>query len=83
MRQLMERISAGVTENVGSVDAGRAGDVCALGVKLSGALSGAERKHFLVLDRVDRAKEGTSILLAALGRLGEMVCSIVSSYYLS
>jgi len=83
VRQLMERISAGVTENVGSVDAGRAGDVCALGVKLSGALSGAERKHFLVLDRVDRAKEGTSILLAALGRLGEMVCSIVSSYYLS
>ncbi|PUU74591.1 origin recognition complex subunit 5 C-terminus-domain-containing protein [Tuber borchii] len=83
VRQLMERISAGVTENVGGVDAGRAGDVCALGVKLSGALSGVERKHFLVLDRVDRTKEGSSVLLAALGRLGEMIPSLTVIFILS
>ncbi|CUS09996.1 unnamed protein product [Tuber aestivum] len=84
VRQLVERISAGVTESVGGGDdAGRAGDVCALGVRLSVALSGAERKHFLVLDRVDRTREGSSVLFAALGRLGEMIPSLTVIFILS
>ncbi|PWW72668.1 hypothetical protein C7212DRAFT_348054 [Tuber magnatum] len=83
VRQLMERISVGVTENVGGGDAGRAGDVCALGVRLSGALSGVERKHFLVLDRVDRTREGSNVLFAALGRLGEAIPSLTVIFILS
>ena len=32
-----------------------------------------ERKHVLVLDRIDRQREATPILLAGLARLGEIV----------
>jgi origin recognition complex subunit 5 len=37
-------------------------------------LLGGREKFVLVLDAVDKLREGGGTLIAALGRLGEMVC---------
>lgn len=58
----------------------RAENVNALSVVLGKVLgtkaaNGSEKKHVLVLDRIDRHRETTPIFLAGLGRLGKIVCS--------
>lgn len=55
----------------------RAENVNALSAILSKVLgpkgNEEERKHIIVLDRIDRQREATPILLAGLARLGERV----------
>ena len=63
----------------------RAENVNALSVVLRmvlGTKSGQEeeqekKKHVLVLDRIDKQREATPILLAGLGRLGEIVGTLL------
>jgi origin recognition complex subunit 5 len=52
---------------------GRTENLSALCVNLSKLLEGRD-KFVLVLDAVDKLREGGGTLIAALGRLGESVC---------
>lgn len=54
----------------------RTENISALCVNM-GRLLGGRGKFVLVLDALDKLREGGGTLVAALGRLGEMVCRCV------
>lgn len=73
-RHLTERIAATVSEAFGNVESHpRCENISVLAVYLQRLLGTSERKHFLVLDRIDRQRDAPATLLASLKRLSEMV----------
>ncbi|KAF8430040.1 origin recognition complex subunit 5 C-terminus-domain-containing protein [Tirmania nivea] len=54
-----------------------------LGIRGKEEEGGVERKHVLVLDRIDRQREAMPILLAGLARLGEFIPSLTAVFILS
>ncbi|KAL7271426.1 hypothetical protein RUND412_005822 [Rhizina undulata] len=74
VRHLTERIATTVSDALGAMDStSRCENVNVLAVQLQKILQEIERKHYLVLDRIDRQREAHPTLLASLGRLGEMI----------
>ncbi|KAF8476950.1 origin recognition complex subunit 5 C-terminus-domain-containing protein [Kalaharituber pfeilii] len=93
-RHLIERIASAVKEVVSErdgeeLDKGvlgmRAENVNTLSVLLGKLMSqkGPDEKHVLVLDRIDKQRESTPILLAGLARLGEIIKPLTVVFILS
>lgn len=84
-RHLLERIVAAsldaldeaYDEQIDRRPYARTENISALCVNLQKMLEG-RGKFVVVLDTFDKLREGAGTLVAALGRLGEMVCSIQS-----
>lgn len=74
-RQLTERIASTITAELVPEDTNfpRCENVNALSVYLQQLLKDAERKHFLVLDRIDQQRDAPPTLMASLRRIGELV----------
>ncbi|KAA8895707.1 origin recognition complex subunit 5 C-terminus-domain-containing protein [Sphaerosporella brunnea] len=84
-RHLTERIAATVSSSLGASDSApqRCENVSTLIVYLQNLLRASGRKHFLVLDRIDRQREPPPTLFASLRRMGEMIDTLTVIFMVS